>query len=85
MQLISKFYKGICSLLCAIDIFSKQAWVVPLKDKKGVTIANVFEQILDEFNRKPNEIWVDKGNEFYNKSIKSWLAKTAIEMYSTHN
>ena len=56
-----------------------------MKDKKGVTIANVFEQILDEYNRKPNEIWVDKGNEFHNKSMKSWLAKTAIEMYSTHN
>ena len=68
-----------------IDIYSKYAWVVPLKDKKGVTIANSFQKILDNSKRKPNKIWVDKGSEFYNRSIKSWLEKIDIEMYSTHN
>ena len=52
---------------------------------KGVTITNAFQKILDESNRKPNKIWVDMGIEFYNKSMKSWLEKNAIEMYSTHN
>ena len=44
-----------------------------------------FQTILKKSNRKPNKIWVDKGSEFYNKSIKSWLEKNDIEMYSTHN
>ena len=85
MQLVSKFNKGIRFLLCAIDIYSKYAWVVPLKDKKGVTIVNAFQKILLDSKRKPNKIWVDKGREFYNKSIKSWLEKNNTEMYSTDN
>ena len=66
MQLISTFNKASRFLLCVIDIFSKYAWVVPLKDEKGITISNVFQQILDKSNRKPNKIWVDKGSKFYN-------------------
>ena len=69
MQLISKFNKGFRFLLCVIDIFSKYAWVVPLKDKKGVSIVDAFQKILDDSNRKANKIWVDKGSEFYNDSF----------------
>ena len=69
MQLISKFNKGFRFLLCVIDIFSKYAWVVPLKDKKGVSIVNAFQQILKGSNRKPNKTWVDKGSKFYNNSF----------------
>ena len=69
MQLISKFNKGFRVLLCVIDIFSIYAWVVPLKDKKGVSIVNFFQKILDKPARKPNKIWVDKANEFYNNSF----------------
>ena len=47
MQLISKYNKGIRYLLCAIDLFSKYAFVVPLKDKKGTTIVNTFQSILN--------------------------------------
>ena len=50
--------------MCAIDIFSKYAWVVHLKDKKGVTIVNTFQKVFDKSGRKPNKIWVDKGSEF---------------------
>ena len=71
MQLISKFNKGFRFLLCVIHIFSKYAWVVPLKVKKGVTIVNDFQKILIESNRrKPKKIWVDKGSELYNSSFK---------------
>ena len=56
MQLISKFNKGFRFLLCVIDIFSKYAWVVSLKDKKGVSIVNAFQKILDKSGRKPNKI-----------------------------
>ena len=66
MQLVSKFNRGFRFSLCIIDIYSKYAWVIPLKDKKGITITNAFRKILDESNRKPNKIWVDKSSEFYN-------------------
>ena len=62
MQLISKFNKGFRFLLCVINIFSKYASVVPLKDKKGVTINNAFQKFLKESDRKPSKIWVDKGS-----------------------
>ena len=75
MQLISKSNKGFRFLLCVIDIYSKYACVIPLKDKKEITITNAFQKILKESNRKPNKIWVDKGIEFYNRSMKSWLEK----------
>ena len=75
MQLISKFSKGFRFLLCVIDICSKYAWVIPLKDKKGIAITNAVQKILDELNHKPNKVWVDKGSEFYNRSMKSWLEK----------
>ena len=58
--------------------------VVPLKDEHGITIANVFQTILNESKRKPNKIWVDIGSEFYNRSAKSWLGKKDIEMFSTY-
>ena len=85
MQLLSKFNKGFRFLLCVIDIFSKYAWVIPLIDKKGVSIFNAFQIILKTSNRKPNKIWVDKGSEFYNSSFKKWLKDNDIEMYSTNN
>ena len=68
-----------------IDIYSKYACVITLKDKKGITITNAFQKILDESKSKPNKIWVDKGSEFYTRSIKSWLEKNDTEMYLTHN
>ena len=68
-----------------IAIFSNYAWVVPLKNKKGITITNAFQKILKESNRKPNKIWVDKGSEFYNNSFKKWLKDNDIEMYLIHN
>ena len=56
IQLISKFNKGFRFLLCVIDILSKYAWVIPIKDKKGAIITNAFQNILNEPNRKPNKI-----------------------------
>ena len=85
MQLISKFNKGFRFLLCVIDIFSKYAWVISLKDKKVISIVNAFQKILKESDRRPNKIWVDKGSEFYNNSFKKWLKDNDIEMYSIHN
>ena len=59
--------------------------VIPLKDKKIITISNAFQKFLNESKRKPNKIWVDKRSEFYNRSVKSSLQNNDIEMYSTNN
>ena len=85
MQLISKFNKGFRFLLCVIDIFSKYAWVVPLKDKKGVSIVYAFQKILNDSNRKLNKIRADKGSKFYNNSFEKWLKDNDIDMCSIHN
>ena len=75
MQLIRKFNKGFRFSLRVTDISSKYAWVIPLKDKKGIAITNAFQNILDESNCKPSKIWVDKGSKFYNRPMKSSLEK----------
>ena len=85
MQLISKYNKGLRFLLYFIVTFSKHAWVVPLKDKKGATIVNAFQSILDDSGRKLNKIRVDQGSVFYNRSLRKWFDDNDIGMYSTHN
>ena len=56
-----------------------------MKDKNGVSIVNAFQNILDSLKRKPNEIWVDQGSEFYNNVFKTFLKEIEIEMHSTYN
>ena len=68
-----------------IDIFSKYAWVVPLKGKKSITITNAFQKISKESNKKRNKIWIVKEGEFYSSSVKKWLKDNDIKMYSIHN
>ena len=65
-------------------MFSKYAWVVPLKDKRGISIVNAFQKIISK-GRKPNKIWVDQSGEFYNKLFKRFLKINNIEMYSKYN
>ena len=84
MQSLNKYKKGVKYLLCAIDLFSKYAWVTPLKDKKDASIVNAFKKIISK-GRKPNKIWVDQGREFYNQSVRDFLKINNIEMYSTFN
>ena len=81
MQLISKFNEGIRLLLCVIDIFSKYAWVIFMKGKKGMTITNDFQTILDKSNCQTSKIFIDKGRKFYNRSLKSWLKTNDIEIH----
>ena len=83
MQSLSKYNKRIKYLLCAMDLFSKYAWVVLLKDKKRISIVNAFQKIISK-GRKPNKISVDQGSEFYNNSLKDFLKINNIEMYPTY-
>ena len=79
MRLISKLNKQVRFLLCVIDIFRKYSWVLPLKNKKGVSVVNAFQKTLDKSGRTSNKIfyylniWVDKGSEIYNNSLKKLL------------
>ena len=74
MQSLSKLY--------AIDLFSKYAWVIPIKDKKWTSIVNTFQKRISKW-RKSNKIWVDQCSKFYNNSLKDFLKINNIEMYST--
>ena len=85
MQSLSRKNKGIKYLLCVIDLYSKYAFVIPLKDKKGISIVNAFDKIIKQSNRKPNKIWVDQEGEFYNNVFEKWLSDNDINMYSTYN
>ena len=80
MQSLRKYNKGIKYLLCAIDLFSKYAWVIPIKDKKGTSIVNSFKKIISErseaeskWQRKPNKIGFYQGIESYNNFFKDFL------------
>ena len=59
MQSLGAKNKGIKYLLCVIDLYSKYEFVIPLRDKKGISIVNAFNKIIKQSNRKPNKIWVD--------------------------
>ena len=84
-QSLCRKNKGIKNLLSAIDLYSKYAFVITLKDKKGISIVNAFNKIIKQSNRKPNKIWVDQGRGFYNNVFKKWLSDNDIIMYSTYN
>ena len=81
MQSLSKYNKEIKYLLSAVDLFSKYAWIISLKDKKGTSIVNAFQKIISK-GRKRNKIWANQGSEFYNQSFKNFLKINNIEMYS---
>ena len=83
MQKFAKLNKGYRYLLTCINIFSKFAWVIPLKDKRGITIKNALEKIFKE--RKPKFLWTDRGTEFYNKQVQDLLMENNIKLYSTNN
>ena len=85
MELISKIIKVICFLLSIIDIYSNYAWALLLKDKNGILITNAFPKLLYQSNRKSDRTWLDRGSEFFNRSMKSWLQNNDVEMCSTHH
>ena len=92
MQPLSKCNKGFRYLLCAIDLFIKYAWVLPLKNmgcsferQKSNSIVNAFQKLLVISNRKPKKIWVYQGGEFYNNLFKQFLKNNNTEMHSTYN
>jgi hypothetical protein len=84
MQEWSDENKGYRYMLNVVDVFSKYAWSIPLKDKKGLTVLDAFKQIVKQSDRLPKFMWVDEGKEFYNKLIDEWIKENNIVRYSTH-
>ena len=75
-------YKNVKYLLCVIDFFTKYKWV---KDKNGKTVLNAFVEIVNEAKRKPNKLWIDQRNKFYNKFMQEWLGNNYILMDSKYS
>ena len=84
MQKFSRWNAGYRYLLMVLDVYSKYGWIIPLRDKKGETVAEALKTILKE-GRKPEYLWTDKGKEYYNKHVKKLLDKNKITLYSTEN
>ena len=84
MQSLNKYNKIIKYLLCAINLFSKYAQVVSLKEERGITVVNAFQKVISK-GHQPNKIWIDEGGEFYNNLFKRCLKINSIEMYSKYN
>ena len=84
MKPLSSKNKNVNYLLCVIYLFTKYAWVKPLKHKKGKTVLNAFIEIVNQSNCKPNKLCVDQGREFYSKLMQKWLDNDDILMYSTN-
>ena len=84
MQQFNKWNKGYRYFLMVLDLFSKNGWIVPLKDKKRETVTKAFKTIFKE-GRKPQYLWTDKEKEYYNKYLKELLKRDNITIYSTEN
>ena len=88
---LSKYNNNYKFILTVIDIFTKYAWAIPLKNKSGLSITNGFKLVLSEHPqcgsepRKPEKLWVDRGSELYNKTFKSLLKEYETKLYSTYS
>ena len=85
MEPFSSKNKNVKYIFCVIDVFTKYAWVKPLKAKNSKTVLNPFIKIVNKSDRKPNKLQADQGREFYNKLMQEWLDNNGILVYPTHN
>ena len=84
LQKLKKENEGHVFLLTCIDVFSKYAWVVPLKDKTGASLTKAFRQIFAT-GRKPLKLQTDKGTEFKNRLVQTFLRESKVEFFTTEN
>ena len=85
MSAFSEDNNGVKHPLTIMYVFSKYAWIMPLKTKTGKDITKALDYIIKVGGRKPSRLWVDKGTEFYNKTFKKNLEENNIHMHTTHN
>ena len=84
MQSMQKFNDGYRYLLVCIDVFSKYAWVIPLKNRTGPSLVEAFKLILAS-GRKPEKVMTNQGTEFFNRHFKALMEEENIEFYNTYN
>ncbi|HRP36788.1 MAG TPA: DDE-type integrase/transposase/recombinase, partial [Candidatus Dojkabacteria bacterium] len=84
LESLVSYNDGYKYMLCIIDVFSKFAWAVALKNKTAATVLAAVKDVVKKSKRIPEKIWVDQGSEFYNKSFKDWIQSHNITMYSTY-
>lgn len=84
VRALSRYNRGFQFLLTCIDIFSKYAWVIPLKNKTGISLTKAFKQILKS-GRRPLKLQTDKGSEFFNRNVKQFLEQHHIHLFATHD
>jgi len=84
MQAFSNYNDGVKYLLAIVDVFSKDGWMVPLKQKTGAAVAAAYQSIFNG-GRTPKKLWVDNGKQFYNKDANSLLESKSCSLYSTEN
>ena len=81
---LARFTKGYKFLLTCFDVFSKVAWVIPLKNKMGESLVNSFQSILD-LGQSPEKLQTDKGTEFLNRNFQSLLKENSIHFLTTNS
>ena len=84
MQSLKQYNDGYRYLLVCIEVFSKYAWIVPIKSKTGPDLVEAFKVILSS-GRKPHKIMTDQGTEFFNKSFQTLLKNEDIQLFNTFN
>ncbi len=85
MQKLSKHNRGYNYILVVIDVLSKYAWAVPIKNKQAVTTAKAFQHVLDSSDRRPWRLYTDKGNEFRGSEFQKLLHKRMIQYISSES
>ena len=83
MSRLKKVNDGTTFILTVIDVFSKPAWCVPLKNKSAASLMAAFTQLLS--NGAPNTLQTDKGTEFLNRSLPKLLKELGVHHFATHN
>ena len=73
MESLPSKNKNVQCLLCVMNVSTKYAWVKPFKYKIGKTVLNVFLEIVNESNRKPNKIYLDQGREYYARIVRQYF------------
>ena len=84
MTSLSEYNSDYKYILTCIDVLSKYAWAVPLKNKTGLTLIDAFKQILKN-GRKPHLLQTDKGTEFLNRNFQNLLKREKIRFFTTQN
>lgn len=84
VQNIARYNKGFTFLLVVLNAFSRCAYIIPLKNKEGRTLASALDKLFRK-GHHPQKVHMDLGTEFYNVHVRKVLKKDGISLYSVHS